>query len=426
MKPVKLFGKKVLCVILEAQVRSLRKKHHFKVVAVAGSAGKTSTKFALAQLLATQKKVQFQEGNYNDRLTVPLVFFGHDQPGLFNIFAWSKIIISNYRISRKHYPYSYVVVELGTDGPGQIKKFAYLQPEIVVMTSIAEEHMEYFGSLDAVAKEEMTVHEFAKLLVVNIDDTDRKYLEGIDFTSYGLNENAEYRFSKLSAEDLHRPTADLVLSNGTKIEVRLNMLGKQGAKICLAAATVGDMLGYSNDDIIKGLESIHPVSGRLMVLSGKNNSKILDDTYNASPIAVKAALDVLYEAKSNQRIAILGSMNELGVVSNDSHRQIGSYCNPKKLDLVVTIGDQAADHLAPAAREAGCQVNSFASPYQAGEYVAGIIKPGAVVLAKGSQNGVFAEEAVKLLLAHPSDTKKLVRQSKYWLAQKAKQFPEKI
>ncbi len=422
MKPIKLLGKWILCIILEAQVKRLRKKHHFKVVAVAGSAGKTSTKFALAQLLATQKKVQFQEGNYNDRLTVPLVFFGHNQPGLFNIFAWAKIIISNYRISRKHYPYSYVVVELGTDGPGQIQKFAYLQPEIVVLTSIAEEHMQYFGSIDEVAKEEMSVHEFAKLLVVNIDDTNRKYLEGCNFTSYGLNENADYKFNKLAAKDLHKPSAELVLSNGTKIQVTLNMLGRQGAKICLAAATVGDMLGYSNADIIQGLESIRPVAGRLMVLNGKNNSKILDDTYNASPIAVKAALDVLYSTKSNQRIAILGSMNELGASSGDCHREIGAYCDPKKLDLVVTIGDQAADHLAPAAREAGCQVNSFNSPYEAGEYVAGMIKPGAVVLAKGSQNGVFAEEAVKLLLDHPSDAKKLVRQSDYWLTQKTKQF----
>ena len=422
MNPIKTFGKVMLCIILEAQVKRLRKKHHFKVVAVAGSAGKTSTKFALAQLLATQKKVQFQEGNYNDRLTVPLVFFGHQQPGLFNIFAWAKIIISNYRISRKHYPYSYVVVELGTDGPGQIQKFAYLQPEIVVLTSIAEEHMQYFGSIDEVAKEEMAVHEFAKLLVVNIDDTNRKYLEGCNFTSYGLNENADYKFTKLAAEDLHKPSAELVLSNGTKIQVTLNMLGRQGAKICLAAATVGDMLGYSNADIIQGLESIRPVAGRLMVLNGKNNSKILDDTYNASPIAVKAALDVLYSAKSNQRIAILGSMNELGSSSSDCHREIGAYCDPKKLDLVVTIGDQAADHLAPAAREAGCQVNSFSSPYEAGEYVAGMMKPGAVVLAKGSQNGVFAEEAVKLLLDHPRDAKKLVRQSDYWLAQKSKQF----
>ena len=422
MKPIKTFGKAVLCTILEAQVRSLQKRHHFKVVAVAGSAGKTSTKFALAQMLASKKKVLFQEGNYNDRLTVPLIFFGHDHPGLFNVFGWISVFYKNYKTIKSDYPYECVIVEVGTDGPGQIEQFAYLHPEIAVLTSIAEEHMEYFDSIDDVAREEMAVHKYAKLLVVNIDDTDQKYLEGLDFTSYGLSENADYRFTKLSTGDLHKPTAELVLSNGTKIEVKLNMLGRQGAKICLAAATVADMLGYSNEEIISGLESIKPVSGRLMVLHGKNDSKILDDTYNASPIAVKAALDVLCNTKAKQRIAILGSMNELGKDSNELHKEIGEYCESSKLDLVVTIGEQASNYLAPAAKDKGIKVSSFNSPYEAGEFVAEQIKPGAVVLAKGSQNGVFAEEAVKKLLAHASDSKKLVRQTAYWQAKKAKQF----
>jgi UDP-N-acetylmuramoyl-tripeptide--D-alanyl-D-alanine ligase len=422
MKPIKTSGKWILCKILEFQVKNLRKRHHFKVVAVAGSAGKTSTKFALAQMLSSKKKVLFQEGNYNDRLTVPLILFNHPQPSIFNIFAWIKIVYQNYHIIRKDYPYDCVVVELGTDGPGQIEKFEYLKPEIVVLVSIAEEHMEYFDSIDDVAKEEMGVHKYAKLLVVNIDDTDQKYLEGLDFTSYGLSENADYRFSKLSADDLHKPEAELVLSNGTKITVKLNMLGKQGAKICLAAAAVGDMLGYSNEDIISGLQSIHPVSGRLNVLEGKNGSKIIDDTYNASPIAVRAALDVLYATKSKQRIAVLGTMNELGRDSNELHKAIGDYCKSDKLDMVITIGEQAANYLAPAAKDQGCQVHSFNNPYEAGDYVAEMIKPGAVVLVKGSQNGVFAEEAVKKLLAHSGDAKKLVRQTSYWLDKKAKQF----
>lgn len=422
MKSIKSFGKWILCKILEAQIKSLRKKHHFKVVAVAGSAGKTSTKFALAQMLSTKKKVLFQEGNYNDRLTVPLIFFNHPQPSIFNVFAWTRIIFQNFIIIRQPYAYDCVIVELGTDGPGQIEKFEYLQPEIVVLTSIAEEHMEYFDSIDAVAEEEMGVHKFAKLLVVNIDDTNQKYLEGLDFTSYGLSENAQYRFSKLVADDLDKPAAELVLSNGTKISVKLNMLGNQGAKICLAAAAVGDMLGYSNEDIIKGLQSIHPVPGRLIVFAGKNGSKLLDDTYNASPIAVKAALDVLYATKAKHRIAILGTMNELGKDSNELHKQIGEYCSSAKLDVVVTIGEQAANYLAPAAKDKGCKVHSFNNPYEAGDFVAEMVKPGSVVLIKGSQNGVFAEEAVKKLLDHPSDAGKLVRQSDYWLAKKAKQF----
>jgi len=161
----------------------------------------------------------------------------------------------------------------------------------------------------------------------------------------------------------------------------------------------------------------------MQILDGVKDTIIIDDTYNASPIAVKAALDVLYAAKAKQRVAILGSMNELGVYSREAHQEVGAYCDPKRLDVVVTIGHDAKKWLAPVARERGCQVIDFTSPYEAGEYVSGKLQRGGVVLAKGSQNGVFTEEAIKPLLADPTDAAKLVRQSPYWITRKARQFP---
>jgi UDP-N-acetylmuramyl pentapeptide synthase len=115
-------------------------------------------------------------------------------------------------------------------------------------------------------------------------------------------------------------------------------------------------------------------------------------------------------------------MNELGNASEDAHRQIGRYCEPKQLDLVVTIGPDANAYLAPEAQKLGCTVASFDDPYSAGEYVRNRMKSRALVLAKGSQNGVYAEEAVKLLLQNSSDANRLVRQSSVWLAKKAKNF----
>src|SRR5260221_9448082 len=102
-------------------------------------------------------------------------------------------------------------------------------------------------------------------------------------------------------------------------------------------------------------------------------------------------------------------MNELGAESASAHQAAGSYCDPQKLDLVVTVGEEAQKYLAPAAQQVGCQVESFATPYQAGEFVASKLKPKTVVLAKGSQNGVFTEEAVKILLNDPADSARLVR-----------------
>ena len=150
----------------------------------------------------------------------------------------------------------------------------------------------------------------------------------------------------------------------------------------------------------------------------------MDDTYNASPISVKAALDAVYAADSPQRIAILGTMNELGAYTQSAHQEVGAYCDPSKLAMVVTIGSDAQEYLAPAAKDRGCTVYSFDSPYAAGEFVKKKLKKGALVLAKGSQNRVFAEEALKILLANKADAADMVRQSDYWLSIKRQQFED--
>jgi UDP-N-acetylmuramoyl-tripeptide--D-alanyl-D-alanine ligase len=137
-----------------------------------------------------------------------------------------------------------------------------------------------------------------------------------------------------------------------------------------------------------------------------------------------AGLDVLADAPAEKRIAILGSMNELGDYSKEAHEEVGNYCDPAKVDLVVTIGKMARDMLAPVAAQKGCVVESFLSPYEAGRYVKEQLKDGTVVLGEGSQNGVFAEEALKQLLADPADAAKFVRQSPNWLDLKKRQFPQ--
>ena len=108
-------------------------------------------------------------------------------------------------------------------------------------------------------------------------------------------------------------------------------------------------------------------------------------------------------------------MNELGSYAREAHEIVGAYCDPSKLDLVVTVGRDAKRWLAPQAKARGCQVHSFDNPFAAGAFVRKRLKTKAVILVKGSQNGVFTEEVVKLLLAHPADAEKLVRQSKQWM-----------
>lgn len=414
-------GRSLVCGILEAQVRRLRRKNDLKVVAVVGSIGKTSTKLAIAQVLKSSAKVVFQTGNYNDRVTVPLVLFEQPLPALWNAFAWTVVFIRNELKLLKKYPYQYAVLELGVDHPGEMQQFAYIQPDLLVVTALTEEHIEQFGSLEAAAREELVSAGFSKRVLVNADDSPAAFLKHLEYVSYGLNKSLVFYASTKPAERLEGQHGTFNLAGHT-IAAKIPLLGEQGLKIALGAAAAADMVGLSLEQITKGLTVLHPVSGRMQVLAGIKDSILIDDTYNSSPAAVKAALDVVYGAKAKQRIAILGSMNELGGFSKEAHRFVGEYCDPKKLDLVVTIGQEAEKYLAPVAIKAGCRVESFLSPADAGKFVAEQLVHGAVVLAKGSQNRVFAEEALKPLLKNHTDAAKLVRQSAYWMNIKRQQF----
>lgn len=415
--------KQLIVKVLGWQVRRLRAKRDFKIVGVVGSIGKTSTKFAIAQTLGKQYRVRFQEGNYNDIVTVPLIFFGQPEPSLFNPFAWLKTIIGNELQLLRPYPYDVVVVEIGTDMPGQIAAFKqYLRCDIAVVTALTMEHMENFRDLDHVAKEELSVARYSDVVIANFDLCSEEHLRLAKKTVLGYGKTAgQYRL-----RDIHFGKAEssttLVMHERQELHVRLDAVSIGEFYSAAAAAAVADVMHVPGDAIVAQLEKLRPVSGRMQRLAGIEDSLILDESYNASPAAVKAALDGLYMLKSQQKIALLGNMNELGAYSADAHREIGEYCDPSQLDLVVTLGPDANAYLAPAAEAQGCRIVQFTDPYTAGDYIREQLKPGAIILVKGSQNKVYAEEAIKPLLANKADEAKLVRQSDAWLKKKQENF----
>ena len=414
-------AKNIIATILGWQVRRLLRKSDVKVVAVAGSIGKTSTKFAVATVLDEHFKVRWQKGNYNDIVSVPLVFFGLSMPSVFNPVAWVITFLKiELQLARK-YPFDVVVVEVGTDFPGNIALFKrYLHADIGVLTAITPEHMEFFDNLDAVAREELTIAELSDELILNADLCDAKYLDELEkHLTYGIHEQANYRLGDLKhSTDGYDFT---IFKNRQKfLKERHTSIAETQLLSITAAAAVADMLGVGTDAIRRGIESIKPVSGRMQRLKGIKNSIILDDTYNASPEATKAALDTLYKLDAPQKIALLGNMNELGTYSEKAHKEIGAYCDSKQLDLVVTLGLDANKYLAEAAERAGCKVARTSTPYESAEYIKKVLREGAIILAKGSQNRVFAEEAVKQLLANSDDVSLLVRQSDYWMKVKKK------
>ncbi len=423
MHKIKNLIKLRLAAVMWWQVnRLIRRNRNLRIVGVVGSYGKTGTKFAISNVLSTSKKVRFQSGNYNDIISVPLVFFDSDMPNIMNPFAWLTLIFNNEFKIRQNYPYDVVVLELGTDGPGQIAEFGkYIKLDVAVVTSIAREHMEFFDDIDAVAKEELAVAQFTDLLIVNSDLCDKKYFDNLDVLRYGFDKSADYHIQTISS---NRESFIFSISEGRDswLKAESHSSSKLQVYSATAAAVVAHSLGCSDSSIVSGIANIVPVGGRMQHLEGIKHSLIIDESYNSSPEAVRAALDSLYSIPSANKIALLGNMNELGRFSPEAHEEVGRYCDPKQLSLVVTLGPDANKYLAKAAIERGCRVMMCDSPYRAGEILANNLLENSVVLVKGSQNRVFAEEAIKFILDDPADQAKLVRQSKYWLNKKQRAF----
>lgn len=415
--------KRLVVALLAWQVNRLRGRNDFKIIAVVGSTGKTSTKLTIAKLLGEHEKVNFQEGNYNDIVSVPLVFFNRSLPPLTNPLAWAYLLFKNEVFLRRPYPYRIVVLELGTDGPGQLASFSkYLEIDLLVVTALSEEHMEFFDSVDEVAKEELSAQTFAKQVLINVDLCPDKYSQmykpGI--LTYGIYEKADYklvinRFNGRTFSYSFLKRGESILSSDYEGVSEVELYSIAAA---LAAAD------YLKLPVIKfkTLTALRPFSGRMQRLVAVNNSLIIDDTYNASPAATKAAIKTLYKQHASHKIAIIGNMNELGQFSETAHREVGQMCDPAQLDYLVTIGTDANKFLADEAEKKGCKTKRFTNPTEAGLFVKNLLKPNTVILAKGSQNGVFAEEAVKQLLASPDDAAKLVRQSPKWYKIKTEAF----
>lgn len=406
--------KNLVAKILWWQVAYLRSKHKVGVLGVVGSIGKTSTKYAIAQTLEPTKKVLWQEGNYNDILSVPLVFFDQELPNLYNPLAWVRVFFNNLSQIKK-FNYDVVVLELGTDAPGQISEFKkYLKLDIAVVTAITPEHMENFNDIDDVAKEELSICEFADKIIINTDLVDKKYLQNIDnLISYGQNK-ADYQIVKRQEFQVKK-FGKLWLSTNIKTSIIQ-------AYSLTSASVVADLLLLTSTEIKENLKTLKPVPGRLQILKGIKNSTIIDDTYNASPDAVIASLQILYDYDSNYKIALLGNMNELGKHTEYEHKRIGEYCSAKKLDLLVLVGPDIIKYTKPVAEKNGCLVESFDNPYDAGAFIKNNLHENSVILAKGSQNNVYMEEALKELLVNKSDISKLVRQNDIWLNKKHKNF----
>lgn len=414
---------------LESLVKLYFTNHpEVKLIVVTGSVGKTSAKLAIATILSEKFKVRVHEGNHNTFLSAPLAILGVEYPkNIRNIFEWLAVFRAAKKRIKSPSDVDFIIQELGSDRIGQVPHFGtYLKPDIAVVTAISAEHMEYFKTIDTVAKEELSVSDYSKLTFINREDIDGKYAEYItspDIQTYGTTVSAEYNFlvEDYSAQDGYSGTMSLLELNES-FKVNIKLIGEHTLRPIVVASAIGAKFGMTKDEIISGIKNVRAVPGRMNLLKGIKDSVIIDDTYNSSPLAAQSAIRELYKLDAASKVAVLGSMNELGVTSQVEHEELGKMCDPNQLVWVVTVGEDANNYLAPAAKTRGCQVKSFMSAIEAGGFVNSIIEPGMAILFKGSQGDIYLEEAVKVILHNSKDESQLVRQSEKWMKIKNKFF----
>ena len=270
-----------------------------KLIAVVGSVGKTSTKRALADLLVQRYRVRMQEGNHNSEISVPMAILGLElPPKLHSIKQWFTVLRAARRRVKQPADVDVIIQELGTDHPGDIAAFGtYLVPDISLVTAVTPEHMEFFGSIEAVAAEEMSIANFSRMVLINRDDVEGRfaaYENNPNFSTYGTTGAAEYRFEQQAFTVDQGYVGNIIAASVTPFPATIKVVGEHSLRPVMGAVAAALLFGLSPADVANGLALIKPVPGRMNLLRGIGNTKIIDDTYNSSPAAAAAAIQTLY------------------------------------------------------------------------------------------------------------------------------------
>lgn len=356
-----------------------RLQHPASVIAVVGSNGKTTTKEMIHHVLKARLKGRASPKSFNNDIGVPLTLLSAE-PGD-----------------------DYLVVEVGTNQPGEIAALgAIVRPDMVVLTCIAEEHLEGLGDLDGVAEEEASMLRFLAprgFAAVNVDAPQiRAHLPRADahgprMTTFGTAEDADLRVTRAVYE---APWLRFTL-NG-RFDYRLHMPGAHNAANAAGAIAAARRLGFSPEEIAARLESFVPPPMRSEVVS-LGDVTLINDAYNANPHSALAALEMLHAlARGGRRIAVFGEMRELGEHAAALHRRVAERLREERVDHVLLVG-RAAEYMHDALRGGGLfnpTVECCETAEACGERLAALVRSGDVILLKASR-AVGLERAVEPL-----------------------------
>ena len=362
-------------VALQNLARSIRERYSFTLIAITGSAGKTTTKEMIATLVASERRTFKSWGNFNNLIGCPLC--------IDNTPDDAEVVVS----------------EMGMNHKGEIAQLAGLtHPDVGVYTNIGPVHIEFFGSIEKIAEAKRELLENLKpggTVILNADnpyvmDISRGF-EGPKGT-YGIEQDADFRAANIRERGLL----------GTTFEVSghtfaLSLPGRHNLENLLAAIATARAIGISWEGIERGVRELKPASHRGVILDA-GGATIYDDTYNSNPYALGRALSLMSQADvAGRRIAVIGDMLELGDKELDYHRDAGRAI-PASIDTVIGVGKRSRALLegAAAAGFGNGNLHHFDDAQSAGGFLKTFIRPGDLVLIKASR-GIGLDRIVNML-----------------------------
>ena len=343
-----------------------------KIVGISGSVGKTSTKEFIASVLQQKFNVLKTAGNYNNEIGLPLTIM---------------------KIKESH---DIAVLEMGISDFNEMNVLSKIaKPDVCVLTNIGPCHLEALGDLDGVLKAKTEMFNYSAkdaFVVLNGDDEKLMTIDdvnGVKPVFYGKNTNNSIYFTQLCNKGIDGCEFTLI-ENDKEISLSTPIPGEHMVLNALAAYAVGKHFGLNDDEIRTGLASMKTVSGRVNVIKLKDYT-IIDDSYNANPVSMKASIDVLSK-ENDRKLAILGDMFELGRNEVEMHREVGKYISDKKIDVLITIGN-LSKNIGENAMENGFSgkiytfdtVDSFINEYK------NIVESNDVILLKASHSMNFSK-----------------------------------
>jgi len=355
-----------------------RQKFQLPVIALTGSCGKTSVKEMIASILRQSFCTFASKGNLNNHVGVPL---------------------SLLSLSQEH---EVAVFELGANHPGEIAyTVSLVEPDAALITNIAPAHVEGFGSIDGVfeAKSEIYagLHPDGTAIINNDSDYAKQFwqkTEGLERLSFGLTD-ADVSASNIARGDDGCYRFVLKTPKGER-PISLSLPGEHQVSNALAASAASLALDISLDDIKAGLEQVEPVSGRLCIVSGIKQSRLIDDCYNANPKSVAAGIEFL-ASFDGARYLVLGDMGELGEEAKRYHFEVGQLAKQRGIDKLFTVGE-----LSVAASEGfGDKAQHFNDQAGLLNAISPLMAKGVTCLVKGSLSSNMKPVVEALIATEP-------------------------